>query len=62
MVILAHIDTDQTAGLEDIETAKLWVQGGHGDLTRSLAALQAFASQQTSASIGHRIVYGKASL
>jgi hypothetical protein len=62
VVKLAEIDTSETAGQEDVETAKLWIEGGHGDLIRSLTMLKSLSSRQSSASIAQQIVYGKASL
>lgn len=58
----ARINGDQQTGLEDVETARLWVEGGHGDLERTLSTLRRLSrptqvNNLGSSKLGHGIVY-----
>lgn len=59
MINLAQLESN--VAIDDIETARIWVQGGIGDLDRNLSSLHRLTSSATAtktASIGQTLVYG----
>lgn len=58
-----QLTADQDTRLEDVEAARLWVEGGHGDLERTLATLKRLTAPSGSSSVGSSklgqlVVYG----